>query len=119
VVPGESSYGSFHNWRVSWLHFPTKGLVTNQRKVPVFAPQTGTKARGGITDREATYILRKLVQTGNVVSMDLVEINPELDKDKATIREVYHGDNKLIQGTQTVCMGLELIQAILGQRLLL
>jgi len=85
---------------------------------PMFAPQTGTKARGGLTDREAKFILRKLAKETNVVSMDLVEVNPELAKE-TTPREVFHGDNKLIKGTQTVCLGVELIECILGARLCL
>jgi arginase len=85
---------------------------------PIYAPQTGTKSRGGLTDREAKYILRKLVKGGNVVSMDLVEVNPELEKD-SPIREVFHGDNKLITGTQTVCLGVELVEAVLGHRICL
>jgi len=82
---------------------------------PIYAPQTGTKARGGLTDREAKFILRKLVQTGNVVSMDLVEINPLIEENTPP-RPVFHGDNKLIKGTQTVCLGVELVEAVLGQR---
>jgi len=85
---------------------------------PMFAPQTGTKARGGLTDREAKYILRKLAKEANVVSMDLVEVNPELSKETAP-REFFHGDSKIIKGTQTVCLGVELIECILGARLCL
>lgn len=85
---------------------------------PVYASQTGTKARGGLTDREAHYIIRSLVKTGKVTSMDLVEINPELDKDEKE-REDFHGDNHIIKGTQTVCLGVELIQSVLGHRLCL
>ena len=83
---------------------------------PAFAPQTGTKARGGLTDREAKFILRKLVKTANVVSMDVVEVNPLIYPD-TPVREHYHGDNKLISGTQTVCMGVELVESILGHKL--
>jgi len=85
---------------------------------PRYASQTGTKSRGGLTDREAKYILRKLVKTGDVVGMDLVEVNPLLEENSA-IREVFHGDNKLIKGTQTVCLGVELIEAVLGHRVCL
>ena len=85
---------------------------------PAYAPQTGTKARGGLTDREAHFILRKLVKTGNVVSIDLGEVNPELESLQPN-REKFHGDNKLIDGTETVCFGVELIQSILGYRLCL
>jgi arginase len=82
---------------------------------PMYAPQTGTKCRGGLTDREAKYILRKLVQTKSVVSMDLVEVNPLLEENTAP-RPHFHGDNHLIKGTQTVCLGVELVEAILGHR---
>mmetsp|Transcript_59 Transcript_59/g.53 ORF Transcript_59/g.53 Transcript_59/m.53 type:complete len:334 (-) Transcript_59:318-1319(-) len=85
---------------------------------PFYAPQTGTRARGGLTDREAHLIIRKTAKTGNLVSMDLVEINPELQKD-APLREILHGDQKMIKGTETVCLGLELIRSALGYRLLL
>lgn len=83
---------------------------------PLYVRQTGTIARGGLTDREAKYILRRLAKTGQVVGMDLVEVNPEIEKD-TTSREVFHGDNKLIEGTPTVCLAVELVEAILGQRL--
>jgi arginase len=85
---------------------------------PMFAPQTGTRSRGGLTDREAKYILRKLVKTQQVVSMDLVEVNPLLYPD-SPVREVFHGDNKMITGTQTVCLGVELVESILGHRVCL
>jgi len=83
---------------------------------PMYAPQTGTKARGGLTDREAKYILRKIAATGKFVSLDLVEVNPEIYKDTPA-REFYHGDSKIIKGTQTVCLGVELIECALGLRL--
>jgi arginase len=85
---------------------------------PIFAPQTGTKSRGGLTDREAKYLLRKLAKLGNVVSMDLVEINPKIDDDTPK-RTHFHGDSKIINGTQTVCLGVELIEAVLGHRVCL
>jgi arginase len=85
---------------------------------PAYISQTGTKSRGGLTDREAHYIIRKLVKTGKVTSMDLVEINPEIEKDEGD-REILHGDNPVIKGTKTVCLGVELIQSVLGHRLCL
>jgi len=42
--------------------------------------------------------------------MDVVEINPLLDRPK----EVYHGDSKFISGSETVALGLELIASALG-----
>jgi len=48
--------------------------------------------------------------------MDLVEINPKLHEKNSPVREFFHGDNKLIKGTQTVCLGVELVEAVLGHR---
>lgn len=83
-----------------------------------YVKQTGTVCRGGLTDRESQYIIRKLVSTKNVVSMDLVELNPELgsEKDK-TIRQHYHGDLPEIIGTPTTCFSLDLVRCLLGDRL--
>merc|ERR1719426_272991 len=47
---------------------------------PQFAPGTGTCARGGLTYREVHYICEEMALTKRLVSMDLVEINPGLDK---------------------------------------
>lgn len=47
---------------------------------PIYAPGTGTKSRGGLDYREAHYILKRLYLE-NLVSLDMVEINPDLDKD--------------------------------------
>ncbi|EER00946.1 Arginase, putative [Perkinsus marinus ATCC 50983] len=46
---------------------------------PVIAPGTGTKAKGGLTYRESHYICERLAMTGQLGSMDLVEINPVMD----------------------------------------
>eukprot|EP01016_Furgasonia_blochmanni_P050702 TRINITY_DN7876_c0_g1_i1.p1 TRINITY_DN7876_c0_g1~~TRINITY_DN7876_c0_g1_i1.p1 ORF type:complete len:350 (-),score=109.26 TRINITY_DN7876_c0_g1_i1:174-1223(-) len=83
---------------------------------PLWAPGTGTRSRGGLTYREANYLLRKVANTGNLVGLDIVEINPALEPNKAP-REVYHGDNKLIKGTETVCLGIELAISALGRTL--
>lgn len=45
---------------------------------PFFAPATGTAVRGGLTWREGCYICEALAETGNLVAMDLVELNPSL-----------------------------------------
>ena len=81
---------------------------------PSVAYGTGTKARGGILYREAHYIIREAAMTGCLVGMDMVEINPLLDRPK----EVYHGDSKVISGTETVSLGLELIASALGDLIL-
>eukprot|EP00922_Rhytidocystis_sp_ex-Travisia-forbesii_P036708 GHVS01054592.1.p1 GENE.GHVS01054592.1~~GHVS01054592.1.p1 ORF type:complete len:557 (+),score=121.69 GHVS01054592.1:362-2032(+) len=47
---------------------------------PYIAPGTGTKARGGLTYREVHYICETLAESRRLVGMDLVEINPGLDR---------------------------------------
>lgn len=77
---------------------------------PSFAYGTGTKARGGIQYREAHYILREAALTERLVGLDMVEINPLLDRPN----EHFHGDNKHIRGTETVALGISLIASTLG-----
>ena len=79
-------------------------------------PGTGTRARGGLTYREAHYICRSAVETGRVVSMELVEVNPMLEPENQ--RELLHGDDKDIVGTETVCLGIELIKSTVGHTLI-
>ncbi len=81
---------------------------------PSVAYGTGTKARGGLLYREAHYIVREAAMTGCLVSFDMVEINPLLDKPK----ENFHGDSKHISGSETVSLGLELIASALGDFIL-
>lgn len=47
---------------------------------PGEAPGVGTPVRGGATYREAHLAMETLWDTGRVVSMDLVEVNPVLDR---------------------------------------
>merc|ERR1719240_1358192 len=79
---------------------------------PSIAPGTGTKARGGLSYREAHYICERLAETHRLGSMDLVEINPSID---APIAEGMHGDDPTIQGTETVRLGIELVASALGK----
>ena len=46
---------------------------------PAFAPGTGTPEAGGLTTRELTEIVRRLVMELPVTAMDLVEVSPPLD----------------------------------------
>ena len=48
-------------------------------------PGTGTPVANGLTVEEAKYMLKDLLQTGLVKSMDFVELNTLLDKDDYTI----------------------------------
>lgn len=47
---------------------------------PEVMPGSGTLVPGGVTYREAHLLLEKCAETGKMTSMDLVELNPFLDK---------------------------------------
>ncbi|MBD3213654.1 MAG: arginase [Candidatus Lokiarchaeota archaeon] len=51
---------------------------------PSIAPGTGTPVRGGLTYREAHLACELIAESGNMVSMDIVEINPILDHENQT-----------------------------------
>jgi len=78
---------------------------------PSEAFATGTKSRGGLLYREAQYLVREVANTGCLVGLDIVEINPLMD----TKLEKFHGDNRNITAdTETVALGLEIISCALG-----
>lgn len=47
---------------------------------PMFAPGVGTPVAGGLTFREAHLAVERLAETKKLVGMDLVEVNPILDR---------------------------------------
>lgn len=49
-----------------------------------YVPGTGTRFENGFTVDESKHLLIKLLESGLVKSMDLVELNPSLDKDDIT-----------------------------------
>lgn len=51
---------------------------------PREAPGVGTPVRGGATFREAHLAMETLWDTGRIVGMDLVEVNPVLDRENGT-----------------------------------
>ncbi|KAG0147502.1 hypothetical protein CROQUDRAFT_715043 [Cronartium quercuum f. sp. fusiforme G11] len=71
---------------------------------PTVAPSTGTPVRGGLTFREGHYICETIYETGCLVSMDLMEVNPNL-KSASDV-------------TQTLSVGQSLIRSALGETLL-
>jgi len=71
---------------------------------PTVAPSTGTPVRGGLTFREGHYICEAIHETGLLVAVDLMEVNPTL-ADEASIFE-------------TVTVGCSLIRCSLGETLL-
>ncbi len=68
---------------------------------PEIAPGVGTPVRGGVTYREAHLALELLAESGLVDSMEVVEVNPILDRQNAT------GE-----------LAVELVCSALGQRIL-
>jgi arginase len=85
---------------------------------PTIAPGTGTRAPGGLTYREGRYICSRLAETGVLESMDLVEVNPQIDS-QTFVEGPEHGDNPLIRaGTPlTVKLAIDLIEFALGKTL--
>ncbi len=51
---------------------------------PVAAPGVGTPVPGGLSYRETHLACEMLAETGQLVSMDLVEVNPILDRENMT-----------------------------------
>lgn len=51
---------------------------------PLYAPGTGTTAEDGMLPDELKTLLGGLLAAGNVRSMDIVELNPTLDRDDMT-----------------------------------
>lgn len=51
---------------------------------PKEAPGVGTPVRGGLTYREAHLAMEMIADAHNLVSMDVVEVNPILDRENAT-----------------------------------
>ncbi|VWU49691.1 arginase [Hepatocystis sp. ex Piliocolobus tephrosceles] len=81
----------------------------------LYAPATGTLAKGGLTYREIHLLLKMLADTKRVVCMDLVEYNPLIDvKDKK-----LHCDSLPIRADATVTgkLCLEMIARILGNNI--
>jgi arginase len=70
---------------------------------PQWAPSTGTPVRGGLTLREGDFIAECVHQTGNLIAMDLVEVNPSLEAAGAS---------------ETVRTGCSLVRSALGDTLL-
>lgn len=80
---------------------------------PALAPGTGTCSRGGLTYREVHYICESMALSNNLVSMDLVEVNPNLD---VAVGHSMHGDDKLVTADlMTVRLAVELIGSALGK----
>ncbi len=68
---------------------------------PDVAPGVGTPVRGGLTYREAHLLMEILAEWGKIGSLDIVEVNPILDRQN-----------------QTAHIAVELAASLLGKRIL-
>lgn len=53
---------------------------------PAFAPSTGYREIGGLTSRQAVYIISRLSMMKNLRAFDIVEVNSEEDKTGLTVK---------------------------------
>ena len=53
---------------------------------PAFAPGTGYKEPGGLTSRQLIYLIQRLNKVKGLKGIDIVEINPLLDKEGLTVK---------------------------------
>ena len=53
---------------------------------PAFAPGTGYQEPGGLSSREFIYLIQRMKKMKNLKAVDIVEINPEKDKDDLTVK---------------------------------
>jgi arginase len=51
---------------------------------PTIAPGVGTPVKGGLDYREAHFVMEAVAESGRMVALDLVEVNPALDLRNAT-----------------------------------
>src|SRR5271165_4183503 len=68
---------------------------------PDEAPGVGTPVRGGMTYREAHLAMESVSDSGRLVSMEIVEVNPVLDT-----------------ANRTALLGVELVMSAMGKRIL-
>lgn len=64
---------------------------------PMWAPSTGTPVRGGLTLREGDFICESVHETGNLVAIDLVEVNPQLADGKQAEQNTIHAGCSLVR----------------------
>lgn len=71
---------------------------------PVLAPATGTTVRGGLTFREAHYVVEAVAVNGNLASADIVELNPTLSDSEGA--------------KATIDLGLQLVTSMMGKSII-
>ncbi len=73
---------------------------------PFFAPHTGSAVTGGLTFREANFVCEALYGSGRLSSMEIVEVDPTIHKDKG------------VDAAQTIDVAMTLIGSAMGQRII-
>jgi hypothetical protein len=73
---------------------------------PALAPATGTAVPGGLSFREAHYVVEALAEAGLLGSMDLAEVNPDAAAAGAGA------------GAATAALGVDLVASALGRRIM-
>jgi arginase len=68
---------------------------------PSIAPGVGTPVKGGLNYREAHLLMEMIADSGRLIALDLVEVNPTLDVRNATAQ-----------------LGTELALSALGKKIL-
>lgn len=68
---------------------------------PTYAPGVGTPVRGGLTYREAHLAMELIADSSRLIAMDVVEVNPILDRENAT-----------------ALLAVELVMSALGKKIL-
>jgi arginase len=68
---------------------------------PQEAPGVGTPVRGGLNYREAHLAMEMICDSGRMVSMEVVEVNPVID-----------------EANRTAVLAVELVMSALGKRIL-
>ena len=53
---------------------------------PAFAPATGYLESGGLTSRQILYLIQRINKIKTLKAVDIVEINPEKDRDNVTVK---------------------------------
>ena len=53
---------------------------------PAFAPATGYREPGGLTSRQFIYLIQRINKIKNLRAVDIVEINPDRDINKMTVK---------------------------------
>ncbi len=69
--------------------------------IQYIAPGVGTPVRGGLTYREAHMIMELIAESGQLIGMDVVEVNPILDRENVT-----------------ALLAVELIMSALGKKII-